>query len=122
MQGHQRHIKKIKGVDCYEKVIDNAKHYMSSPFLGMNPKYLFVPGVNDNEQDIENFANLCSELQVDFVTPVFSILDDDYSDSKHAQQMFSLLVHKLTDNNIFTANVDTLYSENYHNLYTSSFK
>lgn len=113
---------KIKGVDFYEKVVENAKRYTEAPFLGLNPKYLFVPGVNDNMKDVDGFVRLCVHLHVDFVTPVFSILDSDYSKSKHAQKMFSLLVHELEKNNIFTANVDTLYSENYHNLYEASFQ
>lgn len=112
---------KIKGVNCYNKMIDNVRHYLEAPYLALNPKYLFVPGINDNENDINGFVEMCEQMKVDFVTPVFSILDDQFHDSVHAQEMFKYLVDELTKRNIFTARVDTLYSEKYHNLYTKSF-
>ena len=112
---------KIKGVNCYEKMIDNIWRYMKAPYLVLNPKYLFVPGVNDNETDVKRFVRMCSDLKVDFVTPVFSILDTKYKDSVHAKKMFKLLIDELTENNIFTANVDTLYSHEYHQQYAGSF-
>lgn len=112
---------RIKGVNCYEKMLGNVERYLQAPFLALNPKYLFMPGKNDNETDIRNFVEMCAKFRVDFVTPVFSLLDDQYANSAHAQEMFKLLVDELAANNIFTANVDTLYSENYHKLYRSSF-
>jgi len=112
---------RIKGVNCFEKMLDNVRHYRQAPYFALNPKYLFVPGINDNETDIEKFVKLCADFQVDFVTPVFSFLDDQFTNSDHAQEMFHLLVDGLAKNNIFTANVDTLYSEKYHNLYVDSF-
>ena len=79
-------------------------------------------GVNDNETDVENFVRLCAELKVDFVTPVFSFLDDSYESSEQARRMFKLLVDRLAEEGIFTANVDTLYSGSYHQLYQASFQ
>lgn len=112
---------KIKGVDCYKKMLENVREYLQSPYVGLNPKYLFVPGINDNEKDVISFVQMCKELNVDFVTPVFSILDDKFSGSEHTKRMFKLLVDELSKNGIFTANVDTLYSEKYHKIYTESF-
>lgn len=112
---------RIKGVPGFSKMLDNLHRYLEAPYLALNPKYLFVPEVNDNETDVREFVKLCVELKVDFVTPVFSFLDDQYTSSAHAQSMFKLLVDELARNNIFTANVDTLYSESYHKLYTKSF-
>lgn len=113
--------KQIKGVDCYGKVLENLKHYMQAPYFALNPKYLFMPGINDNETDVKNFVKLCAMLKVDFVTPVFNLLDNQYANSVDTKKMFKLLVEELAANNIFTANVDTLYSESYHTLYAKSF-
>ncbi len=113
--------KKIKGVDFFDKAVANVRHYLDAPYMAVNPKYLFVPGINDNEKDIEKFVEMCVSLKIDFVTPVFSFLHSDYFDSVHAKKMFHSLVELLAENNIFTANVDTLYSENYHKLYAESF-
>lgn len=112
---------KIKGVNCYEKMLENVRNYLQAPYLAVNPKYLFVPGINDNETDVRNFVQMCVDLKIDFVTPVFSFLDSQYFDSEHAKKMFKLLVDELAANNIFTANVDTLYSESYHKTYSESF-
>ncbi len=119
--GTRQTYAKIKGVDCWEKMLKNIASYLKAPYLALNPKYLFMPGINDNETDIKNFVRLCADWNVDFVTPVFSILDNQYSDSNHAKKMFKLLVDELLEHNIFTANVDTLYSESYHKLYAASF-
>jgi pyruvate-formate lyase-activating enzyme len=113
--------RRIKGVDLFSKMLDNVRRYLRAPFLVLNPKYLFVPGINDNETDIREFVKLCVEFGVDFVTPVFSFLDGKYFDSDRAKEMFGLLVRELADSNIFTANVDTLYSERYRKLYLESF-
>lgn len=112
---------KIKGVDCFPKMVDNIRRYMAAPYIALNPKYLFVPEMNDNEKDIKEFVKICVDLKVDFVTPVFSFLNNRYADSSHAKKMFKFLVDELYRNNIFTANVDTLYSEDYHTLYKQSF-
>ena len=112
---------KIKGVNCWQTMLENVGRYLQAPFLALNPKYLFMPGINDNETDVKNFVKLCVDFSVDFVTPVFSLLDDQYEHSDHAREMFKLLVDELAANNIFTANVDTLYSESYHKVYTESF-
>ena len=112
---------KIKGVDLFDKAANNVVRYLDAPYLAFNPKYLFVPGTNDNEKDVEKFVEMCCEWRVDFVTPVFSIFDDAYANSGHAKKMFHYLIELLTENGIFTANVDTLYNENYHKLYTESF-
>ncbi len=113
---------KIKGVKMWDKMLDNVRHYLEAPYFGFNPKYLFVPEVNDNEKDVELFVEICKELKVDFVTLVFSFLADDFYGSEHAKEMFAYLVDLLSKNNIFTASVDTLYSEKYHEEYKKALK
>ena len=56
------------------------------------------------------------------MTPVFSFLDDSYESSEQARRMFKLLVDRLAEEGIFTANVDNLYSGSYHQLYQASFQ
>lgn len=112
---------KIKGVNCYYKMLDNVRCYLEAPFLALNPKYLFVPGVNDNETDINGFVKMCEQMKVDFVTPVFSIMGDEFEQSEHAQKMFKLLVDELAKRNIFTAGIDNLFDKTENNLYTKSF-
>lgn len=112
---------KIKGVNCFSKMLENVRHYLQAPYLAVNPKYLFEPGVNDNEKDVLNFVQFCADIKADFVTPVFSIFGNDFANSEHAKSMFKLLVDELAAHNVFTANVDTLYNEQYHKTYTAAF-
>ncbi|MCL2218287.1 MAG: radical SAM protein [Chitinispirillia bacterium] len=112
---------KIKGINCFSKMLENVRRYSQASFFALNPKYLFVPGINDDEENINEFVKICAELNVDIVTPVFSFLDSKYFDSVRAKEMFGFLVEELSNNNIFTANVDTLYSEAYHKTYVESF-
>lgn len=112
---------KIKGVNCFPKMLENVRRYLEAPYLVLNPKYLFVPGINDNETDVKNFVRLCAEWKVDFVTPSFSFTGNEFGNSLHAKKMFRLLVDDLAAHGIFTANVDTLFSEAYHKVYSEAF-
>lgn len=112
---------KIKGVNRFEKMTENLHRYIQAPFFALNLKYLFEPGINDNETDVMRFVRLCDELKVDFVTPSFSFIGDGYERSEHAKKMFKLLVDELTTAGIFTVSVDTLFSESYHRTYIESF-
>ena len=66
----------IKGVDCFEKITDNLKNYISktpnakeSIFL----KYILINAINDNYTELEKFLNLVSELGIKKV-----LFDIDY--------------------------------------------
>jgi len=54
----------IKGVDCLDKVKDNLTRYSKSAIGLVIPKYIVVPGINDNEADADAFVELCDELCV----------------------------------------------------------
>ncbi len=51
---------KVKGVDLFDKVINNFKQYpIHKTFLDL--KYIFLEGYNDNEVDIDGFCNIAKE-------------------------------------------------------------
>ena len=112
---------RIKGVNCWEKMLKNVRHYIEAPYLVLNPKYIFMPGINDRKEDVEGFVQVCKELKADFVMPVFNYLDNAYEKSEQTQRMFKYLTDCLAEEGIFTVNGDTLYSESYHKLYQASF-
>ncbi len=52
---------KVKGVDLFDKVMDNFKRYpLHKTFLDL--KYIFLEGYNDNEIDIDAFFNIAKEV------------------------------------------------------------
>lgn len=52
---------KIKGIDCYDKVLKNIEKY-SSTGGHLELKYIILEGVNDNESDINGFIEICSRF------------------------------------------------------------
>lgn len=58
--------KQIKGLDYFDKVKDNLKRYAQAPVGVVVPKYIVVPGVNDDTHNIEGFIKLCDELNADY--------------------------------------------------------
>lgn len=53
--------KKIKGVDCLNKVVDNLKKYPLEK-VDVRLKYIFLEGLNDNEEDIDAFYEIVKEV------------------------------------------------------------
>jgi len=51
----------IKGVDCYDKVLDNLRKYASTGG-DVRCKYIILEGYNDNEIDNENFVKFAKEI------------------------------------------------------------
>lgn len=59
--GTRETYKKVKGVDCFDRVIENLKKY---PFRDINLrlKYIFLEGINDNEADIDGFYDVVKSV------------------------------------------------------------
>ncbi len=53
--------KKIKQVDCLDKVVENLKKYPLDK-ANLRLKYIFLEGVNDNEEDVNGFYNIVKEV------------------------------------------------------------
>lgn len=56
--GSREIYKKIKQVDCYAQVLENLKKYAAANTKGyglMTAKYIIIPNVNDNIQEIEKW-------------------------------------------------------------------
>ena len=57
--------KRIKRVDCYDKVIENMKRYAQANAEGyglMTSKYIIIPHINDNIPEIENWIQQTRKL------------------------------------------------------------
>jgi hypothetical protein len=60
--GTRETFAKIKGVDLFDRVCENlARYSLDGPVY---PKYIVLPGVNDNERDVAGFIDLCGCLKI----------------------------------------------------------
>lgn len=72
---------KIKGVNCFEKTVDNLEKYAEASINPIYLKYIILEGINDNEVDIYGFFKIASKLHATV------ILSTDYrKPSKSASQ------------------------------------
>ena len=77
--------KKIKQVDCFDKVVQNIKDYIKASEnakSNITMKYIIVDGVNDNNEEITNFIKLVSELGIKEIR-----MDFDYEKYKYTRNI-----------------------------------
>lgn len=53
---------KIKGVDAYERVCDTLRRYAQESEKTIKLKYIFLPDINDNTEDVDGFFELAREI------------------------------------------------------------
>ncbi len=73
--------KKIKQVDCFNKVVENIRNYIKASDNAKNNiimKYILVDGVNDNIKEISGFINLVKSLGINDIR-----MDFDYEKYKY---------------------------------------
>lgn len=61
--GTRETFKKVRGADLFEKQRENLKKYSSIAPGAVDLKYIFIPGYNDNPEDVFGFAELCAEVK-----------------------------------------------------------
>ena len=59
---------KVKGVDCYQKVVRNVERYAQSAQAGqIQLKFIVIEGVNDNPENIDSFVELARKCNAEVV-------------------------------------------------------
>ena len=90
--GTQETYFKVKGVDGLEKVKKNLTSYAHSAVGIVALKYIFIPGLNDNPDDIDGFIDLCIETGASFV----AVAADYFTMHQITQQTYDM-VHRLNE-------------------------
>jgi len=65
--GSRETFKKIKGLDKFDEVLKNIKHYIKDSKEASNRimiKYIILKGVNDSKEEINKWLNVCTKLGV----------------------------------------------------------
>jgi molybdenum cofactor biosynthesis enzyme MoaA len=58
--GTRETFAKIKGVDRFEQVCGNIRRYAKAGMVEL--KYIFLPGINDNEADVDGFIGFIEDI------------------------------------------------------------
>lgn len=77
--------KRIKGPDTFYKVVSNIERYAQTN-CRIELKYILIPGINDNFDDINGFIDIAQRLKADLV-----ILSNDLSSILEAKKIGSPL-------------------------------
>ena len=97
--GTNKTYKTIKGVGSLENVKRNLTEYSKTSIGIVSLKYLFVPGVNDNIEDIEGFVKF-----VEDVNAMFCIIALDYFSmdnvTEQTKNMIKYMSSRLSEKNI----------------------
>jgi wyosine [tRNA(Phe)-imidazoG37] synthetase (radical SAM superfamily) len=92
-------FKKVKGLDLFEKVRTNLHRYAQDGNGGLvELKYIFLPGVNDNEADVDGFVELCKSIDACSVQISYDLHAPGYL-TDQTSNMVTRLINKLTKNN-----------------------
>ena len=64
--GSSKLFKRIKGVDCFDKLKESLSKYTRSEKAKQNTflKYIVLPQINDNKNEFKKFLNLASEYSI----------------------------------------------------------
>ena len=94
--GSRELYKKIKGVDKFDEVLENIKKYINNSQENANKirlKYIVLPNINDNKNEIDKFFNLCKELNIKTVSRTVN----------HNESKISTNSNKIIENSVIKA-------------------
>jgi pyruvate-formate lyase-activating enzyme len=90
---------KVKGVDAFDRVCKTLSRYGRESKNAIDLKYIFLPGINDNEADVDGFIALASEIKSTSIT-ISSDLFKTHLINKHTVSMAEYLWEKVKDMSI----------------------
>jgi pyruvate-formate lyase-activating enzyme len=98
--GTQETFKKVKGVDAFNRVCNTLRQYGRESKETIVLKYIFLPGINDNETDIDGFVALANEIKCNYIT-ISSDLFNTHLIEEHTISMAKYLGEKVKKMSIF---------------------
>jgi len=99
--GTRETFKKVKGLNAFDRVVGNLRKYALYNKGILYLKFIFMPGINDNNDDIDGFINLCIELNVTSVHISYNLCLS-YKDRNNEQTILAVkyMIEKLKKNSI----------------------
>ncbi len=107
------------GLHAFENVKKNLSQYAKAAVGIVALKYLFVPGVNDKQEDVDGFIQFCEDVDAMFVVVSIDYFSIDHI-TEHMKEMIRRLNTELSERNIlcvpYTAGETAEYSRIIRNL------
>jgi len=107
---------KVKGVDCFDIVAENLRQY-SALGADIKLKYILLEGLNDNDEDIDNFVEIVANLNATCRLSA-NIYTRRNRLSKYALDAAISMINKCKERNL---RMECLY-ENFHILDRKTLK
>ncbi len=102
---------KVKGYDFYERVKKNLKLYGDLKRGIVELKYIFVPDVNDDEDNVRGFVNLCKEVNPGFVFISYDIFNPIQTLPEKTYSAVRLMIDLLDAEGMIWKNVSNVIAE-----------
>jgi len=119
--GSRQTFNDVKGVDCFNNVLNNIERYLMNENATIHLKYIFLPGINDNVEDVEGFIRICTNNRIDFVIISYDFKLKLEEVSENTLRMMGLMIKKLDSNGILYADYSGLTKTNrYQELFKLS--
>jgi pyruvate-formate lyase-activating enzyme len=100
--GTRKTFAAVKGADSFEKVRDNLRGYRAvCDYPNMVLKYIFMPGQNDNLEDVHGFAEVCEELNPVSVVIAYNLFASETLECETVQAIKTLYT-RLDNSGIIT--------------------
>lgn len=100
-------FKKIKAVDKYEQVLKNIKQYIQDTGENSNRiiiKYILLPRVNDNKEEIDKWIKICKDMGVTKLFPTIEFCHLDNFNKvfikRHICQMYDYMKSQILKNGL----------------------
>lgn len=97
--GTKETFHKVKGVDAFESVRQNLKKYRSFG-AGIYIKFVFMPGINDREEDVDGFVALAKEVDAREIEISRNFEDGFAALPKHTLDMIKRMIADARENGI----------------------
>jgi wyosine [tRNA(Phe)-imidazoG37] synthetase (radical SAM superfamily) len=105
--GTRETFAKIKGVDIFDKVCENLTKYAQNGIVEL--KYILLPGVNDNEHEINSLLTRCKQAKISFVSVSRDTLDMK-SFSEHTIDMIAYMLREAKRQDIFVLMPEVMFT------------
>jgi wyosine [tRNA(Phe)-imidazoG37] synthetase (radical SAM superfamily) len=78
--GTRETYRAVKQVDAFDRLVANLNRYSSQKFRNIQLKYIFLPGMNDNLNDIDGFIEICKQCSLEYIVLSYETYKATYGD------------------------------------------
>ena len=106
--GTRETFKHIKGFDLFDRVVENIKRYTENYNSSVHLKYIFLPGINENVDDVHGFVDICKNSNIDFAVISYDIYLENNVISDNTLKMMKAMADAFNNNGILFADYSGL--------------